>query len=82
MTEPKVLTYDEWLATTGNAPKMEKCSECGGKGWEWCGECGQQTECRECDGRGKWDATLIEYHGQRERDLARWKEAQATAGAA
>lgn len=77
MSEPKTLTYEQWLARTGRKPTFVTCDECQGRGEYACGECGQQTYCGFCDGRGKWDETLLDYEGQRDRDLARWKELQA-----
>lgn len=74
---PRVLTYEEWLKATGTQKRVIKCEECDGEGFTDCYACGQEIDCEECGGRGEWDETKLEYEGQRERDIERWKAFQA-----
>ena len=40
-----------WLPIPDELPEDETnvCPECNGNGWRYCGECGSEIDCQECD---------------------------------
>ena len=55
------MTFREWLKYYGIEESWEKCSVCEGIGVETCPECGNETACIECEGKGKISLSLMEY---------------------
>jgi len=89
MTTPKVLTFEEWVNRHPELVekaeyeasleiKFVDCPDCGGDGEHSCPYCGQDMECRTCDGSGKVEGKRKEdflkewYNDEKKRDKIRW----------
>jgi|SRR3990167_8224692 len=49
--EKKLPEYNECICCKGKGI-INKCNECNGTGMVECGECGNEKDCKECDGFG------------------------------
>lgn len=78
-TEPKLLTYDEWIKLYPEAiEEQEDCPECNGDGETECMHCGSTVDCEDCDGSGTINTAHKRYEEQYKRDLATWKKYHAS----
>ena len=69
MTTFKFLSYEEWIQHNPDAAKTdEKCPDCNGTGFGVCPHCGNDADCKTCEGSGTIETSREQYEAQLERD--------------
>lgn len=79
MSEPKFITFEEWLmqqATAGDADALPvKCEDCNGDGVVEC-NLGHEHDCDKCDGEGEHKPSTGDmrkrYNAEIAADAERW----------
>jgi hypothetical protein len=76
MTEPKVMTYNQWLKhhNLDENDFTEVCLDCDGTGRSSCFHCGNDSDCEDCEGEGELNFAKGTYEKQRKKDIEKWRE--------